>query len=78
MILFSQYLRNVRVPLPAYNQTNGFHKKHLRLFELFPVSVFYYGITEWTDDSRDLKIHVYRKLQTAVWGQPFAVRSMCF
>lgn len=37
MILFSQYLRNIRVPCPSYDRSSGFKRKHVEVFQLFPV-----------------------------------------
>ncbi|XP_046843448.1 solute carrier family 23 member 1-like isoform X2 [Xenia sp. Carnegie-2017] len=37
VIVFSQYMKNIKVILPAYNKTNGFYTTSVALFELFPV-----------------------------------------
>ncbi|XP_028392826.1 solute carrier family 23 member 1-like [Dendronephthya gigantea] len=37
VILFSQYLKNLKVPLPAYSKANGVYSIRVALFELFPV-----------------------------------------
>ncbi|XP_047476945.1 solute carrier family 23 member 1-like isoform X1 [Penaeus chinensis] len=37
LILFSQYLRNVAVPIPAYSKDKGISKSSVYIFKLFPV-----------------------------------------
>ena len=36
--IFSQYLKHVKVPLPAYSRQRGMHVIRFPLFRLFPVS----------------------------------------
>ncbi|XP_078527466.1 solute carrier family 23 member 1-like isoform X2 [Lissotriton helveticus] len=44
IILFSQYLRNVPVPIPTYGKTKKFHFSMINLFQIFPV-LFGIGIS---------------------------------
>ncbi|XP_006815228.1 solute carrier family 23 member 1-like [Saccoglossus kowalevskii] len=37
IIIFSQYLRNIDVPLPGWDRTRGCHFKRIKFFMLFPV-----------------------------------------
>ena len=37
MITFSQYLREIPVPIPVYSKGQGWHKKNIKAFKLFPV-----------------------------------------
>lgn len=37
IILLSQYLRNITVPVPTYNKTQKCHVSRLRIFQMFPV-----------------------------------------
>lgn len=38
MLLFSQYARNVKFPLPIYKSKKGWTAYKLQLFKMFPVS----------------------------------------
>jgi hypothetical protein len=38
MIVFSQYLRNVPLPVPLYTPSKGWHVFKAPVFKLFPVS----------------------------------------
>jgi len=40
LTLFSQFLTNVKFPVPTYNKTNGFSIIMFNVFQLFPVSEF--------------------------------------
>ncbi|KAM6954482.1 solute carrier family 23 member 1-like [Aplochiton taeniatus] len=42
IVLFSQYLRNIRVPLPTYSKTKKLHTTRINLFQIIPVLL---GIT---------------------------------
>ncbi|XP_048877311.1 solute carrier family 23 member 1-like [Brienomyrus brachyistius] len=37
IILFSQYLRHVSIPIPAYSRARKFHTSRMRLFQVLPV-----------------------------------------
>ncbi|XP_025197974.1 solute carrier family 23 member 2 isoform X2 [Melanaphis sacchari] len=37
LTLFSQFLTNVKLPVPTYNKTNGFSTTKFNVFQLFPV-----------------------------------------
>lgn len=38
VLLFSQYARNVKFPLPIYKSKKGWTAYRLQLFKMFPVS----------------------------------------
>ncbi|MGH0127995.1 UNVERIFIED_CONTAM: hypothetical protein FKN15_028575 [Acipenser sinensis] len=37
IVLFSQYLRHIPVPIPAYNKTKKFHSSKIYVFQILPV-----------------------------------------
>ena len=48
MILFSQYLRDVKLPCPAYSKDRGLHLTRTDVFKLFPVSDLRYSYNYYT------------------------------
>ena len=40
MVVFSQYLKNVSLPVPVYTPTGGFRIVRAPVFKLFPVRHF--------------------------------------
>ena len=38
MVLFSQYMCELEVPMPTYSRTKGITTTRVKIFKLFPVS----------------------------------------